>query len=231
LNCFTIIPTSNHNITAGAWQFMTSILQYLCFQIQTIENCKRRQQELYNISGQIVTNYNLNTFFDQKVSVIIDAAGKPRSINYLTQCFIDIFKEPSLTNEQAFVLYNTSASKFDPAGVSNLQASMQQLDNGLVNETEYATKNYVFNLKCGEVLIIRIGYIYDATSGKYSVAFKQFFSDTFDAPEYPAGFQVSQDFSSLTKSIERFGVGQGDTKNNIYFLIAKSMGDFGQILF
>lgn len=230
LNCFTIIPTSNDNITAGAWQFMTSILQYLCFQIQTNEQCVERQQNLYDISREIVTDYNLNTFFDQKVSVIIDAAGKPRSINYLTQCFIDIFKKPSKPVKQQFELYNTSASKFDSATAGNLEASMKQVDKeleiGLVNETEY-TKNYVFNIKCGGELIISIGFIYDATSGKFSVVFKQFFSDTFDNP----GIQVSQDFSSLTKSIERFGIGKGDTKNNIYFLIAKSMGDFGQILF
>ena len=226
LNCFTIIPTSNHNITAGAWQFMTSILQYLCFQRETNQGCQGQQQELYKRSLAKGNNYNLNTFFNQKVSVIIDAAGKPRSINYLTQCFIDIFKEPSKTVEQQFVLYNTSASKFDSAGVSNLETSMKQVDKGLVNETEY-TKNYVFNIKCKEELIITIGFIHDAISGKFSVVFKQFFSDTFDNP----GIQVSQDFSSLTKSIERFGVGQGDTKNNIYFLIAKSMGDFGQILF
>lgn len=232
LNCFTIIPTSNHNITAGAWQFMTSILQYLCFQIETNQGCQGKQQALYQRSLAKGNNYNLNTFFNEKVSVIIDAAGKPRSINYLTQCFIDIFKEPSKTVEQQFVLYNTSASKFDSAGVSNLQASMQQVDNGLVNETEYATKNYVFNIKCGGELIISIGFIYDATSGKFSVVFKKFFSDTFsDIFNDLSGYQVSQDYSSLTKSIEGFGQGHGDTKNNIYYLIAKSMGDFGQILF
>jgi hypothetical protein len=235
LNCFTIIPTSNHNITAGAWQFMTSILQYLCFQIETNQVCMGKQEALHKRSIAKGSNYNINTFFDQKVSVIIDAAGKPRSINYLTQCFIDIFKEPSVTNKQAFVLYNTSASKFDSAGISNLEASMKQVDKeleiGLVNETEY-TKNYVFNIKCGGKLIISIGFIYDATSGKFLVVFKKFFSDTFSNTFNDlSGYQVSQDYSSLTKSIERFGVGQGDTKNNIYFLIAKSMGDFGQILF
>lgn len=235
LNCFTIIPTSNHNITAGTWQFMTSILQYLCFQIETNQDCQRKQESLHIRSLAKGSNYNINTFFDQKVSVIIDAAGKPRSINYLTQCFIDIFKKPSVTNEQAFVLYNTSASKFDSAGISNLEASMKQVDKeleiGLVDETEY-TKNYVFNIKCGGKLIISIGFIYDATSGQFLVVFKKFFSDTFsDTFNDLSGYQVSQDYSSLTKSIERFGEGQGDTKNNIYFLIAKSMGDFGQILF
>ena len=231
LNCFTIIPTSNHNITAGAWQFITSIIQYLCFQIKTNEDCQGIQQKLHQTSLTKVINYNLITFFEKKVSVIIDAAGKPRSINYLTQCFIDIFKEPLDTVEEQFVLYNTSASKFDSAVVSNLETSMQQLDNGLVNETEY-TGNYVFNIKCGGELIISIGFIYDATSGKFSVVFKKFFSDTFsDIFNDLSGYQVSQDYSSLTKSIEGFGQGHGDTKNNIYYLIAKSMGDFGQILF
>lgn len=237
LNCFTIIPTSNHNIAAGAWQFMTSIIQYLCFQIKTNEQCEQTQQQLFeaSLNKETITSYNLNTFFGKPVSIIIDAAGKPRSINYLTQCFIDIFKNPNAPVQHSFKLFNTSASKFDAANVSNLEASMKQVEDAykdwldtLIDKETY-TQDYLFNIKCGgDTPIISIGFESNGIGKqrKYSVMFKQFFSDTF--PDY---FKVSEDYSSLTKSIQQFGTGHGDSKNNIYFLIAKSMGDFGQILF
>lgn len=235
LNCFTIIPTSNHNIAAGAWQFMTSIIQYLCFQINTNEECEQRQKKLFEESLNKQTSYNLNTFFGKNVYIIIDAAGKPRSINYLTQTFIDIFKQPDVPVQDKFRLFNTSASKFDAAGVSNLEASMQQVENAhkdwldtLIDNETY-TQDYLFNIKCGgDTPIISIGFDSNKKSGKqrkYSVVFKQFFSDTL--PE----FHVSEDYSSLKKSIQKFGTGEGDSEYNIYYLIAKSMGDFGQILF
>ena len=226
LNCFTIIPTSNHNIPAGTWQFITSIIQYLCFQITSNEACKQKQRDLYETSLTKVTNYNLNTFFKKKVSIIIDAAGKPRSMIYLTQCILDIFKDPTKDPSdsiQDFQLYTTIATQFDAAGVSNLQSTLQQSQSDLIhliNNTEY-TKNYIFNITCGGEEIIKIGFIRDKT-GKISVVFKRFFSEEFAGDGYP----VSQEFSSLAKSIIQFG-----TTNDIYFLIAKSMGDFGQILF
>jgi hypothetical protein len=241
LNCFTIIPTSNHNITAGAWQFITSIIQYLCYQNSSIvvhdvpivsteydeiepknDRCKERMQNLFTESKQKLINFNLISFFEKNVSIIIDAAGKPRSINYLTQTFIDILRDP-LNSTKQFKLFNTSASLFDSAGQSNLETSMKATDDAFI-ETDTYTKNTTFIIKVGHIELIKIKFERDSDGSKdiYSVVFEQFFRDI---PTPPSN-KVTQDYSSLVKSIEKFA-----ETNNVFDLIGKSMGDFGQILF
>ncbi len=241
LNCFTIIPTTNHNITCGAWQFITSIIQYLCYQNPYLaaydvpivsteydeiepknDKCKERMQNLFTESTQKLINFNLISFFQKDVSFLIDAAGKNRSVNYLSQTFIDIFRDP-FSSTKKFRLFKTSASLFDSAQPPNLETSMKLTDKDtFIDSVEY-TNNRTFIVKCGTIKLIKIKFVHKLEGEKhiYSIVFEKFFSD-IPNPSY----EVSQDSSSLVKSIEKF-----KETNNVFSLIGKSMGDFGQILF
>jgi hypothetical protein len=241
-NCFTIIPTTNHNVTCGAWQFITSIIQYLCYQNPSIsvqdvsivspeyddiepkndKKCEERMQNLFTESTQKLINFNLISFFQKDVSFLIDAAGKNRSVNYLSQTFIDILRNP-LEPTKKFTLFKTSASLFDSAQPPNLETSMKKTDEGALIDSKKYTNNRTFIVKCGDTQLIKIKFIHklEGSKDKYSIVFEQFFSDIPDPP-----YEVSQDFSSLVKSIGKFN----ETKN-VFSLIGKSMGDFGQILF
>lgn len=241
LNCFTIIPTTNHNVTCGTWQFISSIIQYLCYQNPYLaaydvpivsteydeiepknDKCKERMQNLFTESTQKLINFNLISFFQKDVSFLIDAAGKNRSVNYLAQTFIDIFRDP-LSSTKNFTLFKTSASLFDSAQPPNLETSMKVTDkNTFIDSVEY-TNNRTFIVKCGTIELIKIKFVHklEGTKDIYSIVFEQFFSNS-PTPSY----EVSQDFSSLVKSIEKF-----KETNDVFSLIGKSMGDFGQILF
>lgn len=240
------VPDFNLVPTLRTINFINLIIKYLCYQNPTLlpqvdpthaptdHACLTRmknflQEQLYPPSGQSPLPVNFNTYFNKNVLLVVDADGKPRGTNYLTSYFLHLFTSQNLPNgATAVTIYNTLGSEFDASTTSNTQTVLDKLIQATkeainpsvpVARIENFDQPIQFIINAGGIPLMNLQFEKNI-NGTPCVTFLRFFADGFE------GCIPGSNQGSVSTSVFKYLIGR-----DIVYLLAKTMGDFSQMLY
>lgn len=267
LNCHQYIPVeelaSADDIFTDQINYTNLIIRYLCYQDPFLgsDACDgifqekiQEQVEKAKLNPPEAFPINLNNFFQKNVLLVVDADGKPRSINYLTKLFMEIYTNMATGGDGGgLFLCKTLGSEFDAATTSQSEAiinkifkvaakqckqqwntdydeleSLQKPGLQILPSTDLLNnKPLTFLIKSGEVNLMKIRFF---KKDKHPfISFEQFFRDALpvgsEAREIEGGLKAS-----VTQCLFNFSF-NANNASKVYNCIAKTMGDFSQMLY
>ena len=271
LNCYEFKPKLEfvdiQDKQVKSISYINLIIKYLCHQDLSLlpeppytpiaspeepDSCINRLSTFSSQQLQSQLALNFNNFFQKEVDLVIDADGKPRSINYLTSYFMQLFttltSAPNAPEYQKCTIFKTLGSYFDASTTSNTESLLakivsktaEELENDEIEQTiESKVESYVypcqFIITAGGYILMDLIFTYQSVVDKDGKAgyqpfiqFIKFFSDETPTENLPGGRDGSVSCAIFKFLLELKRPG-GPV--SIKHLLVKSMGDFSQMLF
>ena len=254
LNCFEHKPKVEHlNVETRELKtinYINLIIKYLCKQDPSLltnsesskNPCVDWLKHFYatQITQQPPAPLNLNTYFDKPIDLVIDADGKPRSINYLTSYFLQLFTSANLDSNYC-TIYQTLGSVFDASTTSNVESLLNKIILQTVAQepTEEAPvkvareakiQSYApplsFKISAGGIPLMDLEFTLP-TANAPNIQFNQYFASI---PPKPNPIQGGGD-GSVSTAVFKYLISKLAGHPDINYLLVKTMGDFSQMLY
>lgn len=176
-----------------------------------------------------------------KLNIYIDAEGKPRSKEYLTQEIVrrsDVAEPPPPSPSLPIVINKTPATIYDAAKTGNIGSIQQTM--GQQRPPPQAEYNKIYSIKCGGITLIELMYKPppdpteeedtkmeeedEEDDGVKVIILKWFHDDDREGWESSNG--------SLSNAKIQFAIANNSKEEDAFkYLLYKTIGDLGQILY
>jgi hypothetical protein len=160
------------------------------------------------------------------IALYIDAQSKNRSVRYITETLIKLFKKED--DRSNLLLMKTPASIYDSAQGGNLEKILEEMQPSSQghNYTKVVKKTPHYEIWCGKLPLIKLNYEWGESNNP--IVNITYWFEAEDRTDWKG----SKKYSNLNTAYHMFHNNNRDNCSDKFkYLLFKSISDFGQILY